>query len=142
MQGKDEYDSHVTIRFYMLSFAEFKDDHTTPCNDQRLKYAEVKYGKYAETGVYTAKGVYVAKGKYIEYAEDVAYVTKGKYGEYAKEDATVEEGHNKPLAKEGDDKPLAKNGNWAGCNNEPLATRAIGCVHHARQQRASRHKGK
>jgi hypothetical protein len=27
MRGKDEYDSHVTIRIYMLLFAECDDDH-------------------------------------------------------------------------------------------------------------------
>jgi hypothetical protein len=40
----------------MLSFAECDDDHTAPRDDQRRKYAEVKYGEYAEDGVYVAEG--------------------------------------------------------------------------------------
>jgi hypothetical protein len=135
MQGKDEYNSHVTIRIYMLSFAECNDDCIAPRNDQQRKYAEVEYGKYAEDGVYIVKGEYVAKGKYIEYAKDVTYIAKGEYGKCAKEDASVKEGHNEPLAKEGDNKPLSKNGHWAGCDNESLATRVIGRVRRARQQR-------
>jgi hypothetical protein len=67
-----------------------------------------------------------------KYVQDSMYIAKGKYGKYAKEDASVKEGHNKPLSKEGDNKPLAKDGNWAGYNNKPLATRAIGCICHAR----------
>ncbi len=47
----------------MLSFAECNDDHTAPRDDQRRKYAKVKYGEYAEDGVY------VAKSKHSEYAE-------------------------------------------------------------------------
>jgi hypothetical protein len=104
----------------MLLFAGCDDDHTAPHNDQRRKYAEVEYGKYAKDGVYIAKGMYVAKGKYVEYAKDVLYVTKGEYGKYAKEDASVEEGHNEPLAKEGNDKPLAKDGDWLGTTMSPL----------------------
>jgi hypothetical protein len=61
------------------------------------------------------------------------YSAKGKYSKNAEEDTSVKEGHNKPLAKEGDDEPLAKDGNWAGYDNEPLATRAIGRVRHARR---------
>jgi hypothetical protein len=53
----------------MLSFVGCNDDHTPPHDDQRRKYAEVKYGEYAEDGMYIAKGMYVAKGKYIEYAK-------------------------------------------------------------------------
>jgi hypothetical protein len=44
-----------------------------------------------------------------EYVQDGMYVAKGKYGKYLKEAAFVNEG-----------------------NNEPLATRAICCVHCAR----------
>jgi hypothetical protein len=47
----------------MLSFAECDDDHTTPRNDQRRKYAKVEYGKYAEDGVY------IAESEHSEYAE-------------------------------------------------------------------------
>jgi hypothetical protein len=111
----------------MLLFAGCNNDHITPRNNQQREYAKVGYGEYA------GKGVHVAKGKYIEYAKDSVYVAKGEYGEYAKEDASVEEGHNKPLTKEGNNKPLAKDGDWAGYNNETLATRAIGCVCCARQ---------
>jgi hypothetical protein len=108
----------------MLSFAGCNDDCTAPRDDQRRKYAEVEYGEYAEDGVYIAKGVYVAKGR---------------YGEYAKEAASAEEGHNEHLAKEGEDEPLAKGGDWAGCDDEPLTTRAIGRVRRARQRRAPHH---
>jgi hypothetical protein len=124
---------------FMLLFAGCDDDHTTPCDNQRHKYAEVEYGKYAKDdmyakdGVYIAKGMYVIKGKYIEYAKVGIYVAKGKYGKYVKEVVSVKEGHNEPLAKEGDNVPLAKDGNWAGYNNEPLVTRAIDSVHRARQ---------
>ncbi len=111
----------------MLSFAGCNDNCTTPRDDQRHKYAKVEYGEYVKDGVYIAKGMYVAEGR---------------YGEYAKEAASVEEGHNEPLANKGNDKPLAKNGYWAGCEDEPLVTRAIGRVHHARGRRASCHKGK
>jgi hypothetical protein len=117
---------------FMLLFAGCDDDHTVPCNDQHCKYAEVELGEYAKDGMYIAKGMDVAKGKYIDYTKDFMYVAKGKYGKYAKEDASVEEGSNKPLAKEGNNEPLAKNSDWAGYNNEPLATRAIGRVHRAR----------
>ncbi len=54
----------------MLLFVGCDNDHTEPCNGQRLKYAEVKYSKYAKEGVYIAKGMCVAKGKYSEYAKD------------------------------------------------------------------------
>ncbi len=47
---------------------------------------------------------------------------------------TAEEGHNKYFAKEGNNKPLTEDGNWAWNNNEPLATRAIDRLRHARQQ--------
>ncbi len=84
--------------------------------------------------MYIAKGVYITKGKYIEYAKDIMYVAEGKYDKYAKECASFKESLNKPLTKEGDNKPLAKDGDWAGYNNEPLATRVIGRVRCARQQ--------
>jgi hypothetical protein len=130
---------------FMLLFTGCDDDHTAPHDNQRCKYAEVEYGKYAKDGMY------ITKGKYIECAKDGVYDTKGRYGEYAKEAASVEEGHNKPLAKEGDDKPLAKDGNWLGTtmcplpqgqlavyimqdDNKPLATRASDRVRHARQR--------
>jgi hypothetical protein len=132
MQGKDECDSHATIKYYMLLFAGCNDDHIVPRYVQQQEYAKGGYGEYTRDGVYVARGMYVAKGKYIEYTEDGVYIAKGKYGKYAKEDSSVKEGHNEPLAKESDNKPLAKDGDWAGYNNEPLATRAIGCVHHAR----------
>jgi hypothetical protein len=124
---------------FMLSSAGCDDDCTAPHDNQRRKYAEVKYGEYTRDGMYIAKGMYVAKGKYIEYTKDVVYVPEGEYGKYAKEDASVKEGHNKPLAKEGDNEPLAKDGDWAGCNDEPLTTRAIGRVRHARQRQAPHH---
>jgi hypothetical protein len=54
---------------FMLSFVGCNDDHTAPHDDQRRKYAEVKYGEYAKDGMYIAKGMYVAKGKYIQYAK-------------------------------------------------------------------------
>jgi hypothetical protein len=104
----------------MLSFAGCDDNHITPRNNQRRKYAEVKYSKYAKDGVYIAKGVYVAKGKYIEYVKDVVYSAKGKYSKNAKEDASVKKGHNMPLAKEGNNVPLAKDGNWLGTIMSPL----------------------
>jgi hypothetical protein len=118
----------------MLLFAGCDDDHIAPHDNQRCKYAEVEYGKYAKDSMYIAKSMYVTKGKYIEYAKDSVYHAKGKYGEYALEAASVKEGHNKPLAKKGDDKPLAKNGDWAGYGNKPLATSAIGHIRHARRQ--------
>jgi hypothetical protein len=99
---------------FMLSFAGCNDDHTAPHDNQRCKYAEVEYGKYAKDGMY------IAKGKYIECAKDGMYNAKGRYGEYAKEAASVEEGHNKPLAKKGDGEPLAKYGYWLGTTTSPL----------------------
>jgi hypothetical protein len=48
---------------FMLSCAGCDDDHIASRNDQRRKYAEVKYGEYAKDGVYIAKGMYFAKGK-------------------------------------------------------------------------------
>ncbi len=124
----------------MLLFAGCNDNHITPRYDQHHEYTKFKYGEYTKVGVYIAKGIYVAKDKYIEYANDGAYVTEGEYGKYAKEDASIEDGHNKPLAKEGNDEPLAKNGNWAGCNNEPLVTKAIGHECRKRQWWAPCHK--
>ncbi len=68
---------------FMLSFTGCGDDHTTPRNDQRHKYAKVKYSEYAEDSVYIAKGMYIpkgmyiAKGKYIEYTKDIVYVAEG-----------------------------------------------------------------
>jgi hypothetical protein len=105
---------------FMLLFARCDNDHTAPHADQRRKYAEVEYSKYAKGSKYFAKGVYVAKGKYIEYAKDIVYATKGECGEYAKEDTSVKEGQNKPLAKEGDNDPLANDGNWLGTTMSPL----------------------
>jgi hypothetical protein len=46
-------------QMFMLLFTRCNVDHTAPCNDQRLKYAKVEYGKYAKDGVYIAKGMYV-----------------------------------------------------------------------------------
>jgi hypothetical protein len=91
--------------------------------------------------MYVAKGKYVAKSKYIEYTKDGMYVPEGKYGKYAKEDVSIKEGPNKPLAKGGKDRPLAKDRNWAGYDDEPLATRAIGRVCRSRQQQAPCHNG-
>ncbi len=108
----------------MLLFAGCNDDFTAPRDDQRCKYAKVEYGEYTKDGMYIAKGVYVAESR---------------HGKYAKEAASVEEIHNKPLAKEDNDEPLAKDGDWAGCNNESLATRAIGRICRARQQQAPHH---
>ena len=51
---------------FMLSFVGCDNDHTAPHDNQRHKYAEVEYGKYAEDGMYIAKGMYVAKDKYIK----------------------------------------------------------------------------
>jgi hypothetical protein len=78
-QGKNEYYSHATIKYYMLSFAGCNDNYIAPCYDQQCKYAEVGDGKYPRDGVYTTRGVYIA-GKYIKYAKDVMYVAEGKYG--------------------------------------------------------------
>jgi hypothetical protein len=89
---------------FMLSFAGCEDDHTVPHDDQRRKYAEVKYSEY------TGDGMYIVKGKYIECAKDGMYNAKGRYGEYAKEAASVGEGHNEPFSKEGNNKPLANHG--------------------------------
>ncbi len=47
----------------MLSFAECDDNHTAPWDDQRRKYAEGEYSKYAKDGVY------VAESEHSEYAE-------------------------------------------------------------------------
>jgi hypothetical protein len=64
----------------------------------------------------------------------------GKYSKNPKEVASIEEGINKPFAKESNNKLLVKDGNWAGYNDEPLATKAIGCAHSARQRQAPCHK--
>ncbi len=42
MQGKDKYNSHITIRIYMLLFAECNNDHIAPHDNQQRKYAKVK----------------------------------------------------------------------------------------------------
>jgi hypothetical protein len=118
---------------FMLLCAGCNNGHIAPCGDQWRKYTEVEYDKYTKDGVYIAKGMYITKDKYIEYAKNSVYTAKGEYGKYTKEATSVKEGHNKPLAKEGHDESLAKDGGWAGCNNEPLATRA-GHVRCARQQ--------
>ncbi len=78
--------------------------------------------------------MHVAKGKYSEYDKDSVYGANGKYSKNAKEAVFAEERHNKSLATEGNNEPLSEDGNWAGNNNEPLATRAIGSVGHARLQ--------
>ncbi len=96
----------------MLLIAGCDDGHIAPRDKQKREYNKGKSSVYAEVGLYSAKG---------------------EYSKNAKVDAFIKEGHNEPLAKEGDNKPLAKDGNWAGYNDEPLATRAIGRVHHARQ---------
>jgi hypothetical protein len=68
-----------------------------------------------------------------KYAKDGVYFVKGEYGKNAEEDAFVKEGDIEHFVKDSNDEPLAKKGNWAGCNNEPLATRAIGHFLCARQ---------
>jgi hypothetical protein len=40
-------------------------------------------------------------------------------------------------AVQGNNEPFAKNGDWAGCEDEPLATRAIGPVRRAKQRTKS-----
>ncbi len=42
MQGKDKYDSHVTIRIYMLLFAECDDDRIALHDNQQRKYTKVE----------------------------------------------------------------------------------------------------
>jgi hypothetical protein len=46
-----------------LLFVGWDDDRTAPHDNQRRKYAEVKY---------------------IEYAKDIVYVAEGEYGKYVK----------------------------------------------------------
>jgi hypothetical protein len=118
----------------MLLFAGCNDDCIAPCNNQRCKHTKVKYGKYTGDGVYTAKGMYVAKGKNSKYTKDSMYVAKDENAKYAEEATFAKKGCNEPLAKEGNNKPLGKDCDWAEYNYVPLATRAIGCVCHARQQ--------
>jgi hypothetical protein len=132
---EEQYDSHATIKYYMLLFAGCNNDHIAPCYDQQCKYAKVEYGNYA------GDGVYITKGNYIEYTKDSVYVAKGEYGKYAKEDASVKEGHHEPPVKEGNNKPLAKMATRLGKtmslsplkqltvytmqdNNEPLTTKS------------------
>ncbi len=69
MLGKNVTTPMRNNQMFMLSFAGCDNNHTMPCDDQRLKYAEVKYSECAKDGVYIAKGMYVTKGKYIEYAK-------------------------------------------------------------------------
>ncbi len=57
------------------------------------------------------------------------YSAEGKYSKNANKAAFVKEGKNKPFVKEGDDEPLVKDGDWAGYNNEPLATKGIRAVY-------------
>jgi hypothetical protein len=78
--------------------------------------------------------MYVAKRKYSKYAKDGMFIVDFKNAKYTEEAVFSKEGHNKLLANEGNDEPLSKDGNWAGFDNEPLATRAIGPVSSARQQ--------
>jgi hypothetical protein len=143
MGGKNECNSHTTIKYYTLLLTGFDNSHITPCDKQQRKYAEVGYSKYVKDNTqYIQDGVYVAKGLYSKYAEDGVYVAKGEYSKNAEEDASVKEGHNKPLTKEGNNKPLAKDGNWLGMtmsslpqvqlaacvmqdDNEPLATKGL-----------------
>jgi hypothetical protein len=95
---------------FMLSFTGCNDNHIAPRDSHQCRYAKVGHGEYAKSSAYGAKG---------------------EYREYTKEDISIKEGHNKPLAK---------NGDWAGCNNEPLASRSMGHVRHKRQQIAPYHK--
>jgi hypothetical protein len=44
----------------MLLFAGCDDNHTTPCDNQWRKHADIEYGKYAKDSVYIAKGMFVA----------------------------------------------------------------------------------
>jgi hypothetical protein len=119
MQGKDKYNSHATI---ILSCCCVQDVVMTILHHVTTSGASIP--RLSTTS--TPKTV-------CKYANDSMYDANGEYSKNAKEAASIEEGHNEPLAKEGDDKSLAKDGNWAGCNDEPLATRAIGCVRRARQ---------
>jgi hypothetical protein len=121
---------------FMLSFTGCDDDHTPPCNDQRLKYAEVEYTASTQKTAFTLPNAcMLPKASTLRTSEtDCTSPRASMASTPSKEDAFVEEGHKVPLAKEGDDEPLAEDGDWAGYNNEPLATRAIGRVRHARRQ--------
>ncbi len=48
MQGKNECDSHATIKYYMLLFAGCDDGHIAPRYEQQRKYTKVGYSKDAE----------------------------------------------------------------------------------------------
>jgi hypothetical protein len=63
MQGKDEYDSHATIKKIMLSFAGCNNNHIAPHNEQQHEYAEIGCGKPKTTREYIQNGLYAAKGK-------------------------------------------------------------------------------
>jgi hypothetical protein len=62
---EEQNDSHLTIKISCCCLQDATTNHTLPHDDQRRKYAEVEYGKYAKDSMYIDKGVCIAKGKYI-----------------------------------------------------------------------------
>jgi hypothetical protein len=49
---EEQYDSHATIKYYMLSFAGCSNNHITQRYDKQHEYAKVKYDKYVGKGMY------------------------------------------------------------------------------------------
>jgi hypothetical protein len=92
MQGKNKYNTHVTI-FFMFLFAGCNNEHIPPCSDKGRKHAKVKYSEYAKNG---------------------KYIAKGEYSECAKEAPFAKEGNNEPLPKRAMTNPLPRMGTGLG----------------------------